>query len=92
MDSTKYYHYPQEVWDKEKCEKVAKRTWKNLAPFKGYMGCSQTHLSEFGTHRLNGGTVINGEWYPGIVKPLPVVHEDFEIVHVPTWGWRLKRR
>lgn len=85
-----YQHEP-EVWDEKKCAKAAKHWARDgmgtKYPWPGYIGC--TTSGQYGTHRYNGGTTINGEWWQGEVKPLPIVHEKYEIIEVPTWGYRI---
>jgi hypothetical protein len=90
------YQYPAEVWDKAKCEKMAKRVATDgmgtKYPFKGYLGSSACRPSTFGTELYNGGCVVNGVWYRGEHRPFPILAEGFEIVVVPTWGWRIKKK
>ena len=88
------YQHPQQTWDAKKCEKLAKRrTTDGMGtpyPFKGYL-----HLGELGHYahgisvRYNGGCVRDGEWWQGEEWPLPKLAEGFEIVTVPTWGYRI---
>ena len=53
------------------------------------------HAGELGHYalgmsvRYNGGTVIDGEWWQGEEWQLPLLAEGYEIVHVPTWGYRI---
>jgi len=90
------YQHPVEVWDEAKCAKLAKHTAKDGMgtpyPFKGYLGSSASIPPRFGPIRYNGGCVRDDKWYQGENRPLPEVHEDYEIVKVPTWGWRIKRK
>lgn len=86
------YQFPQEVWDEAKCAKLAKRRHKQYAPFKGYLGSSASIPPAYGEIRYNGGCDHDGEWYQGENRPLPQIHEDYEIIVVPTWGWRIKRK
>lgn len=83
------------VWDKAKCEKAAKYIAKDGIGtpyhFKGYLGSFAT-IGGYGITRYNGGTVINDKWYQGINRPLPIIHEDFEIVKRPSWGWQIKKK
>lgn len=93
---TDYYVHPREVWDAKTCEKLAKHTAKDGLgtpyPFKGYLGSSASIPPRFGKIRYNGGKVINGEWYQGEEFPLPEVAEGYEIVKVPSWGWRIVKK
>jgi len=95
------YCHPQEIWDEAECRKRA----RHLATdglgtpygFRGYIGSSFSVPPKFGTCRWNGGCCRPGpsgsdKWYPGEFYPKPAIHEDYEIVHVPTWGWRIKLR
>ena len=81
------YVYPAEVWDAKKCCKVAKHFARDglgtKYPWPGYIG------SHYGETRYNGGTVIDGEWYQGVFRPLPVVADGFTIIRMLSWGWRL---
>lgn len=89
-DGRTYLVHDAEVWDAKKCEKAAKHTAKDglgtKYPFKGYIGGQQ-----YGKHRYNGGCVRNDEWYDGEICPLPQVAEGFEIIHIPTWGYRIRK-
>jgi len=82
-----YYTYPVEIWDKEKCEKAVKYVAKDglgtKYPWPGYIG------QNYGKTRYNGGIRHQGNWYEGDIRPLPQVAEGFEIIHVPTWGYRI---
>lgn len=93
MDQSNFYQHPQETWDAKKCEKLAKRTAKDGMgtpyPFKGYIGSSASCPPAFGPVRYNGGCERNGEWYQGENRPFPILAEGFEIVTVPSWGWRI---
>jgi hypothetical protein len=42
--------------------------------------------------RYNGGCIRNGEWYPGEEWQLPKLAAGFEIVVVPTWGYRIVKQ
>lgn len=88
------YQHPQEVWDAKKCEKLAKRTVKDGLgtpyPFKGYLRLGELgHYAHGMSVRYNGGTVIDGKWWQGEEWPLPKLADGFEIVRVPTWGYRI---
>jgi hypothetical protein len=88
-----YYQHPQVTWDKETCEKIAKRTVKDgygtPYPFKGYIHPP----TQLGWHvRYNGGCVRNGDWWEGEIFPLPKVSKGFEIEHVSSWGYRLVKK
>ena len=90
------YTYPIEVWDAATCEKNAKHLAKDGLgtpyPFRGYIGSSATIPAAYGVTRYNGGTVINGQWYEGIRRPLPVLAKGFAIVVVPSWGWQIVKK
>jgi hypothetical protein len=91
-----YYVHPQETWDKAECEKRAKHYASDglgtKYPFPGYLGSSASARSRFGRTRYNGGCVIDEEWYAGEEIPFPAIHEDYEIVVVRTWGWRIRKK
>ena len=85
-----YYEYPPEIWDAKKCAKAAKHWHRDGYGTKhhrpGYIGCS-TSIGGYGRTRYNGGTIINDEWYKGIIRHLPKVAEGYKIVQVLTWGF-----
>lgn len=82
------YQHPTPIWDAETCAKLAKRTAKDSLgtpyPFKGYIGESQ-----WGVRRYNGGCIRDGEWWQGENFPLPKVAPGYEIIRIPTWGYRI---
>lgn len=92
--SAPLYQNKPEVWDEKTCARKAKRRAKDGLgtpyPFKGYIG--STTSNQFGEIRYNGGCIRDGEWWQGENKPLPTIHEDYEIVHVPTWGYRIRKK
>lgn len=87
------YNYPAEIWDAATCERKAKHLAKDgmgtRYPFRGYIGSSASIPAAYGVTRFNGGTVVNGEWYESTCRPLPILAKGFEIVVVPSWGWRI---
>lgn len=96
MSNNNYFVHPQEVWDKAKCSKAARHVAKDGLgtpyPWPGYIGSSTSIPPRYGSIRYNGGCVRNGKWYEGETRPLPKIAEGFEIIHVPTWGWRIVRK
>ena len=92
----KIYQHTPEIWDKATCEKKAKRIAKDGLgtpyPFKGYIGSSAKCPATFGVTHYNGGCIRNDEWYAGEDFPFPILAEGFEIVRVPTWGWRIVKK
>lgn len=84
------YQHPAEVWDAKKCQQMARyRATDGMGtpyPFLGYIGDSC-----YGDIRYNGGCERGGKWWQGEKHPLPVVAEGFEIIHVPTWGYRIRK-
>ncbi len=90
------YQHPQETWDKAKCEKLAK--YRHVDGYgtkqsrKGYLGSSASIPPAYGPIRYNGGCEREGQWYQGENRPLPKVHEDFEIVYILSWGWYLRKK
>lgn len=84
-----YMNTPQE-WDYKQCLKIANKTARDGLgtpyPWKGYIG------SHFGGVRYNGGCVKGDKWYRGEHFPLPLIDPAFEIIHVPTWGYRLIKK
>ena len=81
------YSLPQEVWDEARCQQAAKHTATDglgtKYPFKGYIG------NNYGETRYNGGCVRDGQWWQGEYRPLPRIASGYEIVYVPSWGWRI---
>lgn len=91
------YQYPPEIWDEKKCKSLARHTAKDGLGtpygFKGYIGSSACRPSTYGIERYNGGFIApDGEWYQGQFVPFPIIHSDYKIVSVPTWGWRIMRK
>jgi hypothetical protein len=85
---TPLYQHEREVWDENKCRRMSRRRRVNgqRMPFPGYIG------STFGEFRYNGGCERGGQWWQGERRPLPQIHADYQIVWVPTWGYRIKLR
>ena len=92
------YQHPQETWDVKKCEKLVKRIARDGMGtpyhFKGYVYPGEIGFPYWAdiAVRYNGGTVIDGEWWQGEEWQLPKLPEGFEIVIVPTWGYRIIKR
>jgi len=90
------YQHPQETWDAKKCEKLANRTLKDGLgtpyPGKGYLLSSEIGHQHGLIVRHNGGTVIDGKWWQGEEWQLPIVAEGYEIITVPTWGYRIIKK
>ena len=88
-----YYQHPQDEWDEAKCKRESRKVWKDgygtKIHFRGYLGSSAT-IGGYGKTRYNGGCEHNGDWWEGEIKPLPKVHQDYVIVVIPSWGWRLR--
>ena len=82
-----FYTPTSEQWDDAKCSREARHVARDGMgtpyPWPGYIG------SHYGPIRYNGGCVRDDEWFPGENRPLPEVAPGFEIVRVPTWGWRI---
>ena len=91
----KLFKHPQEIWNKAKCAKIAKRIVKNAFgdPYPVGLINGFTPYVELGqTVKYNGGCVRNNKWYNGEAIPLPKIHKDFEFVTVPTWGTRIQKK
>lgn len=90
-----YYVHPRETWDKKKCERMAKRIVKDgmgtSYPWPGYIGSWAGNGCGYGRIRYNGGCVREEEWYEGEEWLLPIVHKDYVIIRVPSWGYRIIR-
>lgn len=85
------YVYPQEHWSAAKCALMAKRQVRDgcgtLHPWPGLIAGSASNYPEYGqTVRFNGGTIIDGELYQSVHKPLPAIPPGFRFMHRPTWG------
>jgi len=96
IPKTEYFQHPAETWNKQKCEKIANSIAKDGLgtpyPFRGYIGSSTSTPPKYGSVRYNGGCIRNEEWYQGEFFPLPIIHDSFEIIFVPTWGYRLVKK
>ena len=90
-----YYIHPQKTWDAKKCERLARHTAKDgmgtKYHFKGYLGSSASIPVTFGLQEYNGGCIHNGEWYKGEIRLFPKLAEGYEIVIVPSWGYRIQK-
>lgn len=89
------YQHKQEVWDEAKCKKAAKHIASDgmgtKYPFRGFIG-PFTAYDHYGVTRYNGGCERDGEWRQGEFRPLPQVHQDYEIVHRSSWGYVIQRK
>lgn len=97
VPKSEYYICPREEWDKEQCKKIAARVVKDGLgtpyPWPGYIGSTTaTGGCAYGITRFNGGIQRGDKWYAGQIRELPKIAAGFEIVHIPTWGYRLKRK
>lgn len=93
--NTTLFQNPPEVWDAKKCAKAAKHHHRDGLGTR--MDCPGLigHDSDpygYGEHHYNGGCVRDGAWWQGENKPLPRIHEDFELYHVLSWGWFIRRK
>jgi len=91
-----YYEYPQETWDEKTCEKWAnyapKDPWGNKPP-KGLINNIGSHRAEYGqVHEYNGGCMREERWYDGEIRPLPLIHEDYEFFYLNSWGTTIRRK
>jgi hypothetical protein len=93
--SQTFFTLPQETWDAKTCEKKSRHTHEDSygtkLHFKGYLGSSASIPPFFGKIRYNGGCVHDGQWYDGEIRPFPVLAKGYEIVVVPSWGWRIQK-
>lgn len=90
MKEEGYYYHEPEIWDEKTC--AAKARYKGDYPFKGYIG-STTSIPGYGFNDWNGGCTREGKYYKkGEYFPLPTVAEGYEILKVPTWGYRIARK
>ena len=83
-----YQHAP-EVWDEQKCNLMSTRFAKDgigtAYPYPGHIG------NNFGEIRYNGGCIRENKYWDGENIPLPIVSDGYEIVRVPSWGYRIKK-
>ena len=92
---TLMYIHPREVWDEDKCEKIAKRTARDgmgtKYHFKGYIGtcAGRAPYGGYGRVVYNGMIEREGELYHGEIRRLPRVAKGFKIIKRPTWGYQL---
>jgi hypothetical protein len=87
----KTYSYPVETWDAAKCAKIAKRRGTDgmgaKHPYSGLIAGSASTSPEYGqTIRYNGGTVIDGEHYDAVHRPLPQIAPGFAFLKRISWG------
>lgn len=84
-----YFIKKREVWDEKLCKKLANATATDgmgtKYPFKGYVG----HRVREVVVKYNGGTIIDGQWYQGVITPRPLLPKDYEFINVTSWGLRL---
>ena len=85
------YQHKTPKWDAQKCAKMAKKIARDGLgtpyPFRGFLH-APTPLGW--TVRYNDGCIRDGKWWQGETFHLPKVAKGFEIVNVPTWGFRIK--
>ena len=93
-DKGELYTHPQETWDKKECAKrsryAPKDHWGNRPPAGLINDFSTAYNAPGISHRYNGGCTYEGRHYRGESTPVPVIHEDFEIVPYPGWGLRIQ--
>lgn len=81
------FTYPQETWNAAKCAKAAKhRGADGLGTPHAFTGY-QPYLPR--TQDYNGGTIVNGEWYQGVIHHLPKLAKGYKWVSVCSWGLRI---
>jgi hypothetical protein len=82
------YTYPREKWDEKKCRKLARAIQRDGVgtpyPFRGYVGNILRKTQDY-----NGGTVINDEWYQGVIHLLPEIPPNFQFVMRISWGYQI---
>ena len=93
----KTFTHSQETWDKAECERRANYAPKNAfgdRPPKGIIAhCSSPYPSFGQTRRYNGGFIaLDGKWYEAESKPLPKIHEDYEIFSMCSWGTAIRKK
>lgn len=90
------YTYPQETWDESECVRRARYApadfWGNKPP-KGIIASSASSYPMYGqTISFNGGTVIDGEWYKSVHKPLPIIPDTYEFYKLVSWGTIIRKK
>ena len=85
----KMHVMPREKWSFDKCHRKARSfhtdglgTRSNM---RGY--CHFPYPQVY-----NGGTVVDGQWYNGILQELPEVPASFEFIYIISWGYQLINR
>ena len=92
----KIYTHPQETWTEAQCKKRASHAptdgWGNKPP-KGIIAQSASSYPQYGqTIYFNGGTIIEGELYEGVSKPLPIIPASYEFVKLVSWGTIIRKK
>ena len=84
---TKLFRMYQPVWGEAECANraahVAKDAMGKPFPHPGSL------KGPYGAVPHSNGTIVGGEWYKGTYHPLPKLAEGYEIIYLPTWGYRL---
>jgi len=95
MGKGEYYSPPAEVWDLKKCKAMSRsnppNSYGDRNPWPGLVQDSAT-IHGYGQRRFNGGVSRDGEWYEGTDIPWPILHEDYEYHHIPTWGTYIRKK
>lgn len=93
QDYPGYYVCEQEYWDEKKCEKAAKRVFRDGMGTpggpRGIIQSSGCAVKFYGVQTFNGGTSIDGCWYPGYVRPYPKLVPGYALVSDAAWGTRI---
>jgi hypothetical protein len=86
--------FPREAWDEAECARRARHAPADAfgnKPPKGLVNSTGSTWPGYGqTVRFNGGTIVGGELYRGVSKPLPEIPDSYEFVKWATWGTRIR--
>lgn len=89
------YRYPQETWSPAECRRLRKKTGRDGQgtphPYRGEVQSSGAAVVYYGTQLYNGGTIIEGKWYRGYLRPWPKLPKGWKFLAIPTWGVHIAR-
>jgi len=76
----------QEIWSADKCEKIACSVRPHFYsnPPVGLINDFDSNLPLYGMTQSKNGLIIT--------RPMPQVHEDYEIVGLEIWGDQIRKK
>jgi len=93
------YLRPAEVWDEKTCAKKSKKGkqpgdiasgYRKGDTLKGFIGLKLGPVKDYGIVLFGCSLPCDGIEYQGEIRPLPVIPDNYEIIYVPKWGYRIK--